>query len=121
MAGDQRHQAFDRLGATFGVHAVVLPLLAGERLQQRQVCFAQQAEYFERLARVAFFILAGFGPGLLIIRGDGRAGRTQDLPQAEAGDDLAISEVRHDFRDRPFVWRWTLAQLRLRGAFQQAL
>src|SRR6202035_2345974 len=80
MPGDHPNDVLDGLHSPLGVHAVVLPLLRCERLQQREICLAHHAELFGRLARVALSVTARGRPGVLIVSLNRRPRRSQNLP-----------------------------------------
>ena len=67
MAGHHVEDALDGFFAALGVHAVVFPLFGLERFKDRQVGFADGAEYFQALAGVALAVAARGDPGVLVV------------------------------------------------------
>src|SRR5215470_15461302 len=73
VAGQHAHVMLDGFLATLGVHAVVLPLLRREGFEQREIGFAQHAKLLDTLTRVAFLVVPGHYPGVLVKGLDGRS------------------------------------------------
>ena len=67
VPGDQLDDALNRLLAALGVLAVVLPLVGGERLEQREIGFAHRPLQFDGFARVALVVVPRNDPGVLIV------------------------------------------------------
>src|SRR4029077_6685566 len=120
VAGKHLGDALDGFFPALGVYAELFPLLGRERLQQRQVGFAQYAELLDRLPGVALLIVARGHPGILIESCDRRARRAQDQAHPPATGNFGICEMRQNLRDRPFFGRRPLAQFSRWHAFDQA-
>src|ERR1700693_1542286 len=80
VPGMQVNDVLDSFDAALGVQSVILPLLCGKGLQQRQVCFPCNTKLLQRFSRVALLIVARGGPGVLVKRLDRRSGRAPFLP-----------------------------------------
>jgi hypothetical protein len=67
VAGHHLQDTLDGLRTAFGVHAVVLPLLRIEGLEQHEICFANGAKCLEALTRIAFRVTSSRDPRILIV------------------------------------------------------
>src|SRR5437016_5411775 len=83
--------------------AMVLPLFRRQGLEQRQIHLAEHAEDLDGFARIAFVVVPGGNPGILIHYLYGGPRRPENRPDPPAHDDLHIGKVSEDLRDRPFA------------------
>ena len=112
VAGDHLDDVFYAFFAAFGVGAGVLPLRRRERFVEREVGLTEDAHLLEAEARIAFFVMAGSDPGVLIVGLHGGSGRAEDGADAPADDDFDIGEMGgKDFGDGPFAGRGLFAEL----------
>src|ERR1700675_2373040 len=121
MPGDHANDVLDGFLATLGMLAVVLPLVGGKRFEEREVRFAHDTAQFDGFAGVAFFVMSGGDPGILIVGLNGRSGGTENGAHAPSDYDFDVGEVGQDFCDRPFIGRRTLAKFGGGDAFDQAI
>src|ERR1051325_3857049 len=73
-----QYEAIDRFVAALRMHSETFPLLRSKRFYESEIHFPQEAELFKRFSRIAFPVIAFFGPGILVVSLDGSARRTQD-------------------------------------------
>src|SRR5271167_843343 len=106
--------------AALGVMAVVLPLIGGKRLEEREICFAHHAVQFDGFARIAFFVVSGNDPGVLIIGLNRCSGGSENGAHAPPHCDFDVGEVGENFGDRPLLGCWALAQFDGGNALDQA-
>jgi len=74
VSGDHADDVLDGFLTALGMLAVVLPLIGGKRFEEREICFAHYAVQFDGFARIAFFVVSGDDPGVLIEGLDGGPG-----------------------------------------------
>src|SRR5439155_14584667 len=89
---------------------MVLPLFRRQGLEQRQIHLAEHAEDLDGFARIAFVVVPGGNPGILIHYLYGGPRRPENRPDPPADDDLHIGKMSEDLRDRPFATCGALAQ-----------
>ncbi len=65
---------------------------------------------FDGLAGIAFLVMSGDDPCVLIVGLDGGSGGSEDGAHAPADYDFDVSEVSQDFGDGPFVGCGALAE-----------
>src|SRR6266403_3267758 len=97
VSGDHADDVLDGFLSTLSMLAVVLPLIGGKRLEERKVCFAHDATQFDGFAGIAFFVVSGSDPGVLIVGLDGRSGSSEDGAHAPSDYDFDVGEVSQDF------------------------
>ena len=110
MSGDHADDVLDGFLAALGMLAVVFPLIGGKRFEEREICFAHDAVQFDGFARIAFVVVSGRDPGILIVGLNGGSRGSEDGAHAPSDYDFDIGEVSQDFGDRPFIGRRTLAE-----------
>src|ERR1700692_4253414 len=110
MSGYHADDVLDGFPAALGMLAVLLPLIGGKRLEEREVGFAYGAVQFDGFAGIAFVVVSGGDPGVLIVGLDGRAGGSEDGAHAPSDYDFDVREMSQDFGDGPFVGRGTFAK-----------
>ena len=110
VSGDHADYMLDGFLAALGMLAVLLPLIGGQRFEERKICFAHYAVQFDGFARIALFVVSGDDPGVLIVGLDGGSGGSEDGAHAPADYDFDVSEVSEDFGDGPFVECGALAE-----------
>lgn len=120
VSGDHADHVFDRLLTALGVLAEMFPLPWGERLEEREVGFAQRALELDGFFGIAFFVVAGDDPGVLIVGLNRRSGVSEDGAHAPADYDFDVGEVSEDFGDRPFVGSRALAKFGGGNTFDEA-
>src|ERR1035437_9892278 len=96
--------------AALGMLAVLLPLIGGKRFEERNIGFAHYAVQFDGFAGIAFLVVSGDDPGVLIVGLDGGSGASEDGAHAPADYDFDVSEVSEDFGDGPLVGGGALAE-----------
>src|ERR1700687_5094887 len=94
MSGDHADNVLDGFLATFGMLAVVFPLIGGKRFEEREICFAHDALQFDGFARVAFVVMSGGDPGVLIIGLDGGSRGSEDRAHAPSDYDFDVGAGR---------------------------
>ncbi len=120
VSGDHADDVLDGFLAALGMLAEVLPLIGGKRFEERKICFAHDAVQFDGFARIAFLVVSGDDPGVLIEGLDGGSGGSEDGAHAPADYDFDVGEVGQDFGDGPFYGRGALAEFRGGDVFDQA-
>ncbi len=120
VAGDHADDVLDGFLAALRMLAVVLPLVGRKRFEEREICFAHDAVQFDGFAGIAFFVVSGNDPRVLIIGLDGRSGSSEDGAHAPADYDFDVGEMGQDFGDRPFIGRGALAEFGSGDAFDEA-
>src|SRR5882762_6691746 len=121
MSGDHADDEFNGFLSALGMLAVLLPLIRGKRLEEREVCFAHDAVQFDGFAGIAFVVMAGGDPGILIVGLDGRSGSSEDGSHSPSDYDFDIGEVSQDFGDGPFLRRGALPEFGGGDSFNQAI
>ena len=121
VSGDHADDMLDRFLATLGVLAVVLPLIRGKRFEEGEVCFAHDAVQFDGFAGIAFVIVSGGDPGILIVGLNGGSWGSEDGAHAPSDYDFDIGEVGQNFGDGPFVSRGALPEFGGGDSFNQAV
>ena len=110
VPGYHADDVLDGFLAALGMLAVLLPLIGGKRFEERNIGFAYYAVQFDGFAAIAFLVVSGDDPGVLIVGLDGRSGGSEDGAHAPADYDFDVSEVSEDFGDGPFVGGGALAE-----------
>ena len=121
MSGDHADDVLDGFLAALGMLAIVLPLIGRKRFQQGKVRFAHDAAQFDGFAGLAFVVMSGGNPRILIVGLDGRSGGSEDGAHAPSDYDFDVGEMSQNFGDGPFVGRGALAEFCGRDAFDQAI
>ena len=101
VSGEHTHHVRNRFLAALLVHAVMLPTFAWKRLQHGQIVFAQHAEQFDRMLRIALTVLKRRCPYFLIVGLNRCPVCPDDLAQAPTANDFGVRQMRDDFCDRP--------------------
>src|ERR1019366_5029003 len=120
VSGYHAYDVLDRFLAALGMLAVVLPLIGGKRFEEREICLSHDAVQFDGFAGIAFVVVSGNDPGVLIVGLDGGSGSSEDGAHAPADYDFDVGEVGHDFGDGPFFGRGALAEFGGGDAFDEA-
>src|SRR5437899_6291236 len=121
VSGDHADYVLDGFLSTLGMLSVVLPLIGGKRLEERKVCFAHDAVQFDGFAGIAFFVVSGGDPGILIVGLNGGSRGSEDGAHAPSDYDFDIGEVSQDFGDGPFLRRGALPEFGGGDSFNQAI
>ena len=78
VSGYHADHVLDGFLAAFGMLAVVLPLIRRKLFEKREIGFAHHAVQFDGFARIAFFVVSGNDPGVLIVGLDGCSGGSEN-------------------------------------------
>jgi len=120
VSGHHANYVFDRFLSAFGMLAVELPLIRRKRFEERKICFAHDAVQFNGFAGIAFVVVSGDDPGVLIVGLDGGSGGSENGAHAPSDYNFDVGEVGQDFGDGPLIGRGTLAEFGGGDAFDQA-
>src|SRR6266699_7189616 len=93
VSGDHADDVLDGFLSTLGMLAVLLPLIGGKRFEEREVCFAHDAVQFDGLAGVAFVVMSGGDPGILIVGLDGGSRGSEDGAHSPSDYDFDVGEM----------------------------
>src|SRR6266853_5008522 len=93
VSGDHADDVLDGFLAALRMLAVLLPLIRGKQLEEREVCFAHDAVQFDGFAGIAFVVMAGGDPGILIVGLNGGSGSSEDGAHAPSDYDFDVGEV----------------------------
>src|SRR6202795_1466320 len=121
MSGDHADDVFDGFLATLGMLAVVLPLIGGKRFEERKICVAHDTAQFDGFAGIAFVVVSGSDPGVLIVGLNGGSRGAEDGAHAPSDYDFDVGEMSQNFGDGPFIRRRALPEFGGRDAFNQAI
>src|SRR5208283_3842028 len=120
VSGHHADDVLDGFLAAFGMLTVELPLVGRERFQEREIGFAHDAVQFDGFAEVAFLVMSGNDPGILVIGLDGRSWSSENGAYAPSDYDFDVRQVGQNFGDGPFVGCGTLAEFGGGDAFDEA-
>src|SRR6266404_2327797 len=93
VSGDHADDVLDGFLAALGMLAVVLPLIMGKRFEEREVRLAHDAAQFDGFAGIAFFVVSGSDPGVLIVGLNSGSGSSEDGSHAPSDYDFDVGEV----------------------------
>src|ERR1700694_3349342 len=88
--------------------AVVLPLIGGKRLEEGKICVAHDTAQSDGFAGIAFVVVSGSDPGVLIVGLNGGSRSSEDGAHAPSDYDFDVGEMSQNFGDRPFIGRGAL-------------
>src|SRR5258708_29357875 len=100
MSGYHADDVLDGFLTALGMLAVLLPLIGGKRFEECKICFAHGVLQFDGFARIAFVVMSGGDPGILIVGLNGGSRGSEDGADAACADDFDLGEGGHGFGDR---------------------